>query len=89
MVPTDVIEIHIEPVRCTLTEMVQKFSPVIVEGVVEPELVGQPGNLVGVTGTAKDPAVLEFGDLSDNAADRTGGALDEYRLAILERTYFE
>lgn len=64
--------------------MLDDAAFLIVEAIVEAQLLGEETSLVVCPRTADDGATSYFGDLSRDAADCTGSARDEYRLAVLE-----
>src|SRR6185437_3272321 len=70
----DVVEVHVDAVWRVPAKLGAQVSALVVDRGVEPELLNQPGALLG---PARDPhgaAALDAGDLPDHAAHRAGRA---------------
>ena len=79
----DVVEVHVD--RGVLLEQLADRAVVVVEGRVEPELAGHPGDLLGRAGRPHDLGGPEQPrHLAGRRADRPGGAGDEHGLALLD-----
>src|SRR5688572_4993379 len=79
----DVLKVDVDTAGCQPIERGADVFAAVVDAGIEAELVYHVLALVGTTGDADYPATFDFGDLSDEAADRACGRGHDHGLAGL------
>ena len=77
----DVVEVDVDPLRAVLAQARGDVLRLVVDRRVEAELLDDVGALLGAARDPDGAAVLQLRELSDDPADRAGGAGDDDGLA--------
>src|SRR5262245_8052240 len=71
--PTDVVEVHVDPVRAQFTKPSRDVLAPMIDRPIEAEVLNEKGALLLAARDADDPTPLELADLRDERTGRAGG----------------